>query len=95
MIKDPVIRYSPPSKYDVADYGTIYKVVGENDSHEYFVQCSPNLESPDWRPYSYLLEKAFSCFAVNNAFIKLCLALSDSSNTDKAEHLKKLIDILK
>ena len=94
MNKDTNVRYTPPSKYDVAHYGMIFKVVGENDSCEYFVQCSSNLEAPDWKPFSYLLEQTFMSFVDNKEFISLCLAISFGKTEERAGHLKELSNLV-
>jgi len=93
MNKENNVRYNPPSKYDIAHYGMILKVMGEDDSFEYFVQCSSNLDTPDWKPISYLLEKTFLPF-VDEFFVSLCLSLSSCNPEDRAEHLKKLANTL-
>ena len=93
MVNEVNVRYSAPSKYDIANHGTIFKVMGENNSYELFVQCSSNLESPEWKPINYLLEKTFHDFLTDKDFISLCLCLS-SGDGDRHEHFKSLSKLL-
>lgn len=83
-----VVRYSMPSKYDVAKFGTICKVMGDNESFELFIQLGAP-EGSDWKPINYLLEKTFDPFITNPDFISLCLRIF-SAQGDVREHYKAL-----
>lgn len=44
-----LVRYGKPSKYDIAPYGKVCKVITHNDDiYEIYLQTSKNLESPCW-----------------------------------------------
>lgn len=68
-------RYTNPTKYDVAPYGTICK---NNDS--LFIQVSKNTESSNWLPLGEFLLKVFQKSILTNDFIKECLELYEKEN---------------
>jgi hypothetical protein len=41
------IKYKAPSRYDMAPYGQIWKVIGENNESTVWVQVS-KVEEPNW-----------------------------------------------
>lgn len=94
MVNEIVIRYSAPTKYDVAKFGTIYKVMGDDESYELFVQLSEEDSVANWQPMSYLLEKTFRSFLTNPDFVSQCLHLF-SFKGDRCEHFKRICEILK
>jgi len=94
MNKEVVIRYNTPGKYDVAQHGTIYKVLGDDDSCELFVQLSEDSTSPNWKPISYLLEKIFTTFIEDKDFISHSLHLFSGFPEDRCKHLKAISEIL-
>ena len=72
-----------PSKYDVAPYGTMCKVMGDNDSSELYVQLGREIVDDwrqpgvalggDWKPIGKLLEGAFKDKLDDPIFIQECL----------------------
>jgi hypothetical protein len=93
MKQDLTIRYNPPSKYEIAPYGEIYKVMGENESYELFVQCSSNLDAPEWKPVSLVLMDAFKPF-ISSILLSHCLALSSGKPEDRVGHLNQIKNLL-
>jgi hypothetical protein len=73
MTVDIKTRYSMPSKYDVAPYGTIVKVVGDDDSYQLVVQLSKDSLLSEWMPIGKLLEGAFKDKLSDEKFIEQCL----------------------
>jgi len=93
MLIDPVVRYTKPCKCDIAEFGTIYKVMGDNDSYELFVQLGSNPEATEWHPIGTLLERSFHRFLLNKEFITLCLHAT--SCTEKScKHNKDMWQLL-
>jgi len=88
-----VIRYTAPTKYDKAPYGTICLVMGEHEiCVETHIQVSQSDIDPEWKPMSYLLEKAFHDFIHDKEFIKECLMLY-AYNTKRP--LLSLVELIK
>lgn len=68
------VKYSPPSKYEVAKFGTIYKVIGDSgDGIKIYVQTSENESNPSWRLIEDLLLDVFYPILLNSSFIDACL----------------------
>lgn len=49
-----ISRYSVPSKLDQLPYGTIIKVIGEEEKNNLFMQLNENQEEPHWRKIMFL-----------------------------------------
>ena len=72
------LRYSIPGRYDMAPYGTIYRVqAGEEQSTELYIQLGD--ESPQWQKIGTLLELAFKDLIEDPQFIQECLRLYRST----------------
>jgi hypothetical protein len=49
MIKETIVRYAPPTKYDEAPFGTHCKVIHElSDTYDLYIQYSHDEEHPKW-----------------------------------------------
>ena len=95
MLNDKtLVRYSTPGKYDVAKFGTISKVMGDNDSFEFYVQLSEDESIGNWQKISYLLEKVFGQFIINNDFLAQCLNIYVEKE-DKHSAFDKISEIIK
>jgi hypothetical protein len=90
---EPILRYTPPGRYDVAQFGTMCRVVGDNDSSEIYVQLSEDMSSPSWQKLSKLLEFVFSRFVEKPDFVSRC-SLVFSGQGDAGEHLKMIGEII-
>lgn len=57
---DYVVKYVAPTRLDTADFGTIHKVMGDNDTSELWIQTSTDITNPQWLKVSFILEKVFA-----------------------------------
>jgi hypothetical protein len=71
---EKVIRYTVPTRYDVAPYGAIVTVVGENDSQKMFIQLGQE-EHSHWMGLGDFLEQTFKTEIDDPEFVKGCLSL--------------------
>ena len=69
------VKYSVPNKFMKAPYGTICKVIRDNDELELYIQTSPEEATPIWEKLGHLFEKAFNDFLDKDDFIEDCLRL--------------------
>jgi len=54
-------RYHVPGQFDVAEYGQVFKVIGDNeDDISYYIQLSPDKDDPRWKRAGQFLEEAYS-----------------------------------
>jgi len=93
MVNEVPVKYLAPGRYDVANYGTIYKVMGDGESYEYFVQLSEDLESPDWKPIGFLIEKTFEPYLMNKEFMNACLNIH-AKKGNKSEQFKYIANVI-
>lgn len=70
---EPSLRYTVPTRYDAAPFGTVCIVRQEEQPDQLYVQLADQDEYSDWQPMGYLLEKVFTQFLTNDAFIHECL----------------------
>ena len=83
-------RHCPPQKYDIEPYGTVYKVINEASSCDYYIQLSQEENSMAWKPINHLLIELFSPLYSNVEFIEELLFLYH----DEARPSKFLIRML-
>lgn len=72
-ILEPHIRYTPPTRYDKAPYGSLCKVMKDNDESTLYIQINEEEDQAEWMQISDFLEKVFSNHILNNGFINACL----------------------
>jgi isopentenyldiphosphate isomerase len=76
MEKEIIIRYTAPTRYDKAPYGTICKVIIEGEKHKLYIQVSPDdVENSEWVRWGDFLEVVFKRDIFEKAFVKDCLDL--------------------
>jgi hypothetical protein len=86
-----LIRYTPLSRYDLAAFGTLAKVIGENDDeYELYIQLSRDSQIANWRKVRHLLEVVLKDKLLDKEFIDACLELYENKDTD----LNRLISSL-
>lgn len=76
---EQLVRYSAPTRYDLAPRGTICKVMGDADVYSIYIQAGNNPETASWLPIGDLLEKTFASYIVDHEFIKACLDICDGT----------------
>lgn len=54
------LRYNPPTRLDCAEFGTLYRVLNDDESHTLWVQSNKDHEQPKWIKVGDLLEKILS-----------------------------------
>ena len=69
----PLIKYTPPSKYDTAPYATIWQVEKSDKPVDLYVQVSQDELSPNWIPMGDLLILVFKDDIYSDKFIQECL----------------------
>ena len=71
--RDALIKYSKPTKLCHAPYGTRWLHLSEETQEDLYIQTSRDMMQPDWRPISYVLEKAFIHKFSEEQFMQECL----------------------
>ena len=84
---DKLVRYCPPTKLDIAPFGTIYHVIVDGDlpAHRY-IQTSQDETIPQWERMGVFLEKVYEESLDDDQFINECLRLFIDNK--KMQHLK-------
>ena len=80
MGREIVIRYTIPTKFDMAPYGTICKVLLDNDKVEHFIQLGQS--DVQWKRLGTFFEEAFDGFLHDRGFVDECLALFSKKTLD-------------
>ena len=88
------IRYTIPTRYDLAPYGQVCKVMGDDESVMLYVQTTHDQETANWIPMSIFLEKVFKSFLDDPAFINQCLEIYHN-NSNQIESFNILGDKIK
>jgi len=68
------LKYTVPTKFDMAEYGQIWVKSNDNGEVDVFIQASKN-DCPHWITMGQLLERAFSEKLCDPEFIKECLEI--------------------
>lgn len=77
------LRYSIPGRYDIAPFGTIYRVqAGEENITEMYVQIGEDPNGPNWQRMGVLMELAFKDLLEDPKFIEECLRLYKATNKE-------------
>jgi len=84
-------KYFTPTRYSYAPFGTIYKVLKDDDNYEIYIQVSPNENLPRWEKFGIILEKALEEFIDNEEFIKDCLRLYELKEISSFLSITKVI----
>jgi len=72
-----LIRYSPPSRYDVAPYGFVVKVMRDDELSSLWIQTSHDVEHPTWKTMGEFLEGIFLPHLTDPIFIHALLNLNE------------------
>lgn len=75
MLIETKERFTIPNKYVIELFGSIVKVIGENNNYDLWIQLSKDVGSPDWKKVEFLLEKVFNDLLNNSDFIEECLKI--------------------
>lgn len=73
MSTEVLVRYSSPTKYDLAPYGTICQVLGDNAVQEALHIQVGHGETSTWITMGEFLEKVFKDKLLDASFIQECL----------------------
>ena len=69
-----LIKYVPPTKMDLAPFGTLYHVFIENGSpHDIYIQLSNDEPLPHWESIGSFLTQVFHKDIADQTFIDTCL----------------------
>lgn len=68
------VRYTHPTVFETAPYGTIWKEMGDDDNYCLFIQLGKG-SLVNWVRMGTFLEKAFKKEVLDKTFIKDCLDL--------------------
>jgi hypothetical protein len=91
-VMEQLVRYSPPTRYDVAPRCTICKVMGDEQIFTLYVQTGDSTDTATWVPMGELLEKAFNSFTLDHEFINACVDLSQSK---EGSHMQIIVEKIK
>ena len=78
-------RYHNPTEKDCAPYGTIWKVVVDQETSYFYVQIKDNAKEPEWIPMDKFLEKALEPLYANKPFIDYCIEIYRDKKVFKKE----------
>lgn len=68
-----IIRYTPPTRYDVAEYGARCQVMESDKPIDLYIQISKDEQSPNWKRMGDFLEMVYSQEIHEEKFIQDCL----------------------
>lgn len=86
-------RFSPPTRFDFAEHGSICKIVTDHGT-DLYIQTSQDEEKPHWKPMGQFLEKALAGLLVKKEFIDECLKLYHDQESFSYKSMSKIIDII-
>jgi hypothetical protein len=69
-----IIRYTPPSKYDIEPFGSVCRVMESEKLMDLYIQTSKDVQTPIWMPIGAFLEMVFEKEIQQEVFIKECLS---------------------
>lgn len=72
MDNGQLIRYSAPTKFDCAEYGTLWIQILD-DCKEMYIQVHKDENAPHWIPIGAFLEKALHAKLFEEGFLEECL----------------------
>lgn len=71
---EPLVRYTPPTRYDMAPFGTICTVKGETElGDQMYIQVHKEDSNANWIPMGIFLEAVFKNKLIDPQFIIDCL----------------------
>lgn len=86
-------RYCPPTKLDVAPFGTIYHVMVDSDIPQHlYIQVSEDETAPQWERMGVFLEKVFEEFLNDDTFVDECLRLFKHNKNAQLLKLREIIN---
>jgi hypothetical protein len=68
-MKDPLVRYNIPTRYDMAPVGTVYKVQGDSVGYDLYIQLSEAEDHANWVRMGIFLEKIMSPLLEDKSFM--------------------------
>lgn len=73
--KHIITKYVTPTKFDIAPLKTIWNVVKNDKSTEFYIQLSDDTNNPRWEKVGTFLEKSLVKLIDNKMFINECFRL--------------------
>lgn len=70
-----LVRYSHPTRLDIAPYGKIWESIINDDFPVLYIQASTDEHTPNWIRLGDFLERAFVNLLHEESFIQECLKL--------------------
>jgi hypothetical protein len=89
---EQLVRYSAPTRYDLAPRCTICKVMGDESIYKLYVQISEATDSASWIPMGELLERTFDSFTQDHEFIAACV---DMCSNKEGAHMQIIVEKIK
>jgi len=86
-------KFTPPTKLDFAEFGTIHKVVTDAGTQEY-IQTSRDEEKPHWMTMGQFLYKALSPCVAHKEFLQACLDSFEQQDKAGYKLATRIIDIM-
>lgn len=84
---EPLERFTVPTRYDAAPYGSLCMVKKDDGRPEYYIQKSTDPEVADWERFGIFLEHLFEEDIKDSTFIKECLKRDESKRIGITIHL--------
>ena len=81
-----LIRYSHPTVFEAAPYGTIWKEMGDDNKYTFFVQTGKD-GLVNWLKMGDFLEDVFRPLLENPDFIEKCMYLRDAGSEKEVKDL--------
>lgn len=85
-------KYSRPTRLDVDRYGQIRKVICDDGSIEYYIQCSQDEENPLWLRLGSFFEIAFSNYMTDDKFIESALRMYVYNENKPINTINKILE---
>ena len=76
---EPLVRYSVPTRYDLAPRCTICKVMGDGPSYKLYVQIGEVSDAATWISMGDLLEQTLKDLILDQDFVNDCVTMNQDN----------------
>lgn len=83
--------YTIPKKHTPAPFGTICKVIGNDNEETLYIQLSEDKSCANWQLMSFFMDKVFKRFYNDQQFITECLKIVSNLGTPSMQSLSIIL----
>lgn len=94
MEEKVTVRYTAPTRYDKAAWGSICKVMSDSDEFSYYIQITKNEDHAHWVKVEDFLSNVFYEYIENQNFILACLDYITGTDKERSFNLGRIIQVL-